>query len=106
MSAIRMMAVFARRAGMTPQAFLDHLVYPHGTLGQGILSIKRYVQRHQVDVDFLDADQNRYEGSAEVWFDSEADAAAFVTDPDYVAYALTEIGRASGRASAGENDEI
>src|SRR3546814_6847261 len=88
MSAIRMMAVFARRVGMTPQAFHDHWRYPHGSLGQGIRIIKRYVQSHQVDVDFLDADQNRYEGIAEVWFDSEADAAAFVTDPDYVAYAL------------------
>src|SRR3546814_5211919 len=80
MSAIRMMAVFARRVGMTPQAFHDHWRYPHGSLGQGIRIIKRYVQSHQVDVDFLDADQNRYEGIAEVWFDSEADAAAFVTD--------------------------
>src|SRR3546814_18348338 len=88
MSAIRMMAVFARREGMTPQAFHDHWRYPHGSLGQGIRLIKRYVQSHQVDVDFLDADQNRYEGIAEVWFDSEADAAAFVTDPDSVAYAL------------------
>src|SRR3546814_2530114 len=61
-----------------------------GSLGQGIRIIKRYVQSHQVDVDFLDADQNRYEGIAEVWFDSEADAAAFVTDPDYVAYALKD----------------
>src|SRR3546814_4341652 len=73
MSAIRMMAVFARRVGMTPQAFHDHWRYPHGSLGQGIRIIKRYVQSHQVDVDFLDADQNRYEGIAEVWFDSEAD---------------------------------
>src|SRR3546814_5549916 len=38
----------------------------------------------------FDADQNRYEGIAVVWFDSEADAAAFVTDPDYVAYALKD----------------
>src|SRR3546814_3911248 len=30
MSAIRMMAVFARRVGMTPQAFHDHWRYPHG----------------------------------------------------------------------------
>src|SRR3546814_19353585 len=90
MSAIRMMAVFARRVGMTPQAFHDHWRYPHGSLGQGIRIIKRYVQSHQVDVDFLDADQNRYEGLAEVWFDSEADAAAFVTVPDYVAYALKD----------------
>src|SRR3546814_10528130 len=77
-----MMAVFARRFGMTPQAFHDHWRYPHGSLGQGIRIINRSVQSHQVDVDFLDADQNRYEGIAEVWFDSEADAAAFVTDPD------------------------
>src|SRR3546814_7218882 len=66
MSAIRMMAVFARRVGMTPQAFHDHWRYPHGSLGQGIRIIKRYVQSHQVDVAFLDADQNRYEGIAEV----------------------------------------
>src|SRR3546814_4885906 len=90
MSAIRMMAVFARRVGMTPQAFHDHWRYPHGSLGQGIRIIKRYVQSHQVDVDFLDADQNRYEGIAAVWFDSEADAAAFVTEPAYVAYALKD----------------
>src|SRR3546814_11351033 len=36
--------------------------------------IKRYVQSHQVDVDFIHADQNRSEGIADVWFDSEADA--------------------------------
>src|SRR3546814_9631235 len=71
MSAIRMMAVFARRVGMTPQAFHDHWRYPHGSLGQGIRIIKRYVQSHQVDVDFLDADQNRYEGIAEVWRSEE-----------------------------------
>src|SRR3546814_7318609 len=71
MSAIRMMAVFARRVGMMPQAVYDHWRYPHGSLGQGIRIIKRYVQSHQVDVDFLDADQNRYEVIAEVWFDSD-----------------------------------
>src|SRR3546814_8459364 len=100
MSAIRMMAVFARRVGMTPQAFHDHWRYPHGSLGQGIRIIKRYVQSHQVDVDFLDADQNRYEGIADVWFDSEADAAAFVTDPDYVAYALKDEDRKSTRLNS------
>src|SRR3546814_5045234 len=31
-----------------------------------------------------------YEGSAEVWFDSEADACVFWTDSDYVAYALKD----------------
>src|SRR3546814_8109980 len=66
MSAIRMMAVFARRVGMTPQAFHDHWRYPHGSLGQGLRIIKRYVQSHQVAVDFLAADQTRYEGIAEV----------------------------------------
>src|SRR3546814_12433869 len=91
MSAIRMMAVFARRVGMTPQAFHDHWRYPHGSLGQGIRIIKRYVQSHQVDVDFHDADQNRYEGIDEGWFESDADAAAFVTDPDSVAYALKAV---------------
>src|SRR3546814_16100539 len=90
MSAIRMMAVFARRVGMTPQAFHDHWRYPHGSLGQGIRIIKRYVQSHQVDVDFLDADKNRYEGIAEVWFDSEEDAADSVTAPDTVDFALKE----------------
>src|SRR3546814_14858018 len=95
MSVIRMIAVFARRVGMTPQSLHDDWREPHGSLGQGIRMIKRYFQSHQVDVDFLDADQNRYEGIAEGWFDSEADAAAFVTDPDYVDYALKdEIGSA------------
>src|SRR3546814_11414476 len=65
--------LFARRVGMTPQAFHDHWRYPHGSQGQGLRIIKRYVQSHQVDVDFLDADQNRYEGIAEVCFDSEED---------------------------------
>src|SRR3546814_11639359 len=73
---------------MTPQAFHDHWRYPHGSLGQGIRIIKLYVQSHQVDVDFLDAAQHRYEGIADVWFDSEAAAAAFVTAPDYVPYAF------------------
>src|SRR3546814_19504273 len=90
MSAIRMMAVFARRVGMTPQAFHDHWRYPHGSLGQGIRIIKRYVQSHTVDVDFLDADHNSYDGIAEVWFDNEAAATAFVPAPAYVAYALKE----------------
>src|SRR3546814_17845348 len=90
MSAIRMMAVFARRVGMTPQAFHDHWRYTHGSLGQGIRIIKRYVQSHQVDVDFLDADQNRYDGIADVWFQSDEDAAASVTAPDYVPYALKD----------------
>src|SRR3546814_18988410 len=86
----RCWAGLALRVGLTPQAFHDHWRYPLRSLGQGIRIIKRYVQSHQVDVDFLDADQNRYEGIAEVWLDSEADAAAFVNDPDYVAYALKD----------------
>src|SRR3546814_13911382 len=90
MSAIRMMAVFARRVGLTPQAFHDHWRYPHGSLGQGIRIINRYVQSHQVDVDVLVADQTRHDGNADVWFDSEATAAAFVTEHDYVDLELKE----------------
>lgn len=84
MSQAKLYAVIRRHPSMTPQEARDHWRHPHGTLGRRIPTIVKYVQSHQLDSDLLGPEQKTYEGVAEVWLDSIADALNYGEEPTRV----------------------
>ena len=83
MEYIKVFAFIPRRKDITSQAFHDHWRHPHATWGKQMQHIRRYLQNHQISTELLGAEQNRYEGIAEAWFESVEQAAAFGSDPTY-----------------------
>lgn len=83
MSKVKMFAAIPRKPGISAQEFHDHWRHPHGTMGRRISLLRKYVQGHQIDCDLLGPDQTRFEGIAEAWMDSAADAAVFPEEPIY-----------------------
>jgi uncharacterized protein (TIGR02118 family) len=84
MAKVKLFAAIPRRKEVARQEFHDHWRHPHGTLARNISTIRKYVQSHQIHCSLLDDRQTRYEGIAEVWMDSVADAAALAEEPTYV----------------------
>jgi uncharacterized protein (TIGR02118 family) len=84
MAKVKLFAAIPRKRAVTRQEFHDHWRHPHGTLARHISTIRKYVQSHQIQCALLDDRQTRYEGIAEVWMDSVADAAALAEEPTYV----------------------
>lgn len=84
MAKVKLFAAIPRKQGVTGQEFHDHWRHPHGTLARHISTIRKYVQSHQIHCSLLDDRQTRYEGIAEVWMDSVADATALAEEPTYV----------------------
>ncbi len=90
-----MFGCIPRRPDVSVEYFHDHWRHPHGTLGRHISTMRAYVQSHQTHSNLLDeADQVRFEGCAEIWFDSDEDAKAF---PQELIYArdITQMSRSS-----------
>jgi hypothetical protein len=81
---IKFFGLIPRRAGMSTAEFHDHYRHPHGTLGLGLPTIKRYVQSHQIHTELLDESQSRFEAVAEDWFDTVEDAMGLSSDPHYL----------------------
>lgn len=84
MAKVKLFAAIPRRRDVTRQEFHDHWRHPHGTLARNISTIRKYVQSHQIHCSLLDDRQTRYEGIAEVWMDSLADAMALAEEPTYM----------------------
>jgi uncharacterized protein (TIGR02118 family) len=84
MAKVKLFAAIPRKRDVTRQEFHDHWRHPHGTLARHISTIRKYVQSHQIQCALLDDRQTRYEGIAEVWMDSVADATALAEEPTYV----------------------
>jgi hypothetical protein len=82
----KLFGLVARPDDMQPQAFHDHYRHPHGTMGLRISTLRSYVQSHQIDCEFLDASQRRFEAIAELWFDNEADVVHFRSEPVMAGY--------------------
>jgi hypothetical protein len=83
MPKVKLFAAIPRRQDISRQEFHDHWRHPHGTMGRRISILRKYVQSHQIDCDLLGEDQTRYEGVAEAWMDSVADAKYFPEEPVY-----------------------
>lgn len=83
MPKLKMFAAIPRRPDISQQEFHDHWRHPHGTLGRRIPLVRRYVQSHRVECEYLGEGQRRFEGVAEAWIDSVADARYFPEEPTY-----------------------
>ncbi len=83
MPKLKMFAAIPRKPDISSQEFHDHWRHPHGTMGRRISILRKYIQSHQIHCDLLGADQTRFEGIAEVWIDSVADAQYFPNEPTY-----------------------
>jgi len=72
-----------RKPGMSVEAFQRHWSTIHGPLGARIPMVRRYVQCHVRPSAYRDGRQPRYDGVAEVWFDSTDAMRESATTPEY-----------------------
>ena len=65
---VKSMTLFKRKSGLTLEEFNRYWEEEHGPMVLKILpGVRRYVQSHVVD---LGKGEPKYDGAAEVWFDS------------------------------------
>jgi len=83
MAMVKVFVALPRKPGIEEQAFHDHWRHPHATWGMSIGGRKHYVQSHRTHTAHLDDRQVRFDGIAEIWFDSVGDAAGYNRDPIY-----------------------
>ncbi|MGH7933109.1 MAG: EthD family reductase [Candidatus Binataceae bacterium] len=68
-----------RKPGMALDEFRKYWIEVHGTLGGKLPGLRRYIQSHLIDDAYLYAEP-RYDGVAQLWFDSlDAMRAAFAS---------------------------
>lgn len=84
---IKLIVFVSRRADLSPQAFQDYWRQSHGPLVRGAEVTRRtlrgYVQGMTALEAYAGAQPPAYDGTAELYFDSHADADAFFADPEY-----------------------
>lgn len=73
-----------RRPGITPTEFRRYWREHHGPLASGIEWMRRYVQSHTIDSDYVGGEP-AWEGSAITWFDDLDAMRVSATDPVYAA---------------------
>lgn len=87
---LKLIVCMKRKTGMSQDEFEAHWRDHHGPLVRrhaATLRIKRYAQLHPARERLSDAIRaargipGRYDGMAELWFESEADLAATASDP-------------------------
>ncbi|SDG20137.1 EthD domain-containing protein [Epilithonimonas hungarica] len=86
----KVLALIPKRKDFTDEAFHDYYRHPHGTLGNPISTMRRYVQSHQIHTDYLDNSQSKYGAVAELWFDSLNDASTFREHPIMVDHVIDD----------------
>lgn len=86
MSRVKLFALIPRRPDLTSDEFHDHYRHPHGTYGRDLITLRGYVQSHQIYTEMLGPNQSRFEAVAELWFDNERDLANLRRDPTLVKY--------------------
>lgn len=87
---IKMYGLIPRKPGMSRDEFHDYYRHPHGTMGRNMVTMRGYVQNHQIGTDRLGPDQRRFDAVAEIWMDNEKDIAKFREDPIIVRYLLED----------------
>jgi hypothetical protein len=88
---VKLLCFVRRRAGMPPAQFFDHWLREHGALIARTPELRRHVRRyeqnHRLVADYtrerhaLERADGGFDGVAAMWFDSEADYRAFVSEP-------------------------
>lgn len=83
---IKFMEMMVPKAGIPSQYFHDHWRHPHATWGLLIKSVKGYTQGHRRDTPHIATEQSRFEGNAEIWFESLGDLGALQEDINFKKY--------------------
>jgi uncharacterized protein (TIGR02118 family) len=88
---VKFIAAMRRKPGMSSQEFHRYWREGHAPLVQSLPGffgyVRRYVQSHAVEVPgdkFAGFDVSGFDGFAELWFDSLADAEKAFTSPGYL----------------------
>lgn len=82
---IKLVAFIPRRPDITLERFHVHWRAPHGEMAKGVTLFKRYVQGHRVASVDPGLGPTRFEGVAEIWFDSLEAALQQPDEPTYAA---------------------
>ncbi|WP_051431989.1 EthD domain-containing protein [Rhodovibrio salinarum] len=86
---IKLIVFVTRRDDLSPQAFQDYWRQSHGPLVRGMAvtgrTMRGYVQGMTVLEAYEGAQLPAYDGTAELYFDSQSDADAFFGDAEYLA---------------------
>ena len=86
---IKLIVFVTRRPDLSPQAFQDYWRTRHGPLVRAAAVTGQTVRGYTQGMTALEAYQGdqppAYDGTAELYFDSQADADAFFGDPEYLA---------------------
>ena len=90
MAKVKLFALIPRKPGVSAQEFHDHWRHPHGTLARRISLIRKYVQSHQLHSSVDGIRESVFEGVAEVWMDSAADAMSLGQEPWYVEHLIPD----------------
>jgi uncharacterized protein (TIGR02118 family) len=67
---VKFISFIRRKASMDPQAFRSYWRDQHGPLATKLPGLRRYVQSHVPLSAYQDGAEPRYDGVAEMWFDS------------------------------------
>jgi uncharacterized protein (TIGR02118 family) len=67
---VKFISFIRRKAGMGPQAFRSYWWDQHGPLATKLPGLRHYVQSHVPLSAYQDGAEPRYDGVAEMWFDS------------------------------------
>lgn len=82
-SMVKLVEFIRRKSGLTVEAFQQHWNVNHGPLGAALREVRRYVQCHPLPGAYEQGRQPRYDGIAEVWFDSFEAMQRSESDPAY-----------------------
>ena len=82
-SMVHLVEFVTRKPGMPVEDFQRHWRDVHGPLGARIPMVRRYVQCHVRPAAYREGRQPRFDGVAEVWFDSTAAMRESATTPEY-----------------------
>lgn len=84
---IKMTMFLKRKEGLSHAAFVEHHIETHGPLFRSIPEAAthclRYIQTHPVALDTDVAENADFDGTAELWFDSEAGMQAVLESDTY-----------------------
>jgi uncharacterized protein (TIGR02118 family) len=85
---VKLIVAVKRRADLGVEAFQQHWRNQHAALVRACPATARYIRRYvqclTIPAAYADGEP-AFDGTAELWFDSDADRARFFSDPDYLA---------------------
>ena len=93
---VKLIVAVKRRADMSVEAFQHHWRTQHARLVRDCPASARYIRRYVQCLTLpahYAAGEPAFDGTAELWFDSDEDRAKFFSDPDYLATVQPDEGR-------------